>query len=80
VFEAAAMTATRLERAERRLRAGEALVADLAQAVADERRLALYTGTGSARLGQARYERPVIVDPPPASAIAALFGHRDGSL
>jgi hypothetical protein len=48
---------SRLDRAERRLRAAEALVRDLEQAVRDEQALALYTSTGSARAAQAHYER-----------------------
>lgn len=47
----------RLERAERRLRAAEALTADLAQAVEDERTLAVYMNTESARAAQAHYRR-----------------------
>jgi len=43
---------TRAERAERRLRAAEALTADLRLAVEQERRLAIYTSTGSARAQQ----------------------------
>ena len=43
---------TRIGRAERRLRAAEALTADLRIAVEQERRLAIYTSTGSARARQ----------------------------
>ena len=43
---------TRVERAERRLRAAEALTADLRLAVEQERRLAIYTSTGSAQAQQ----------------------------
>ena len=43
---------TRIGRAERRLRAAEALTADLRLAVEQERRLAIYTSTGSARAQQ----------------------------
>jgi len=41
--------ASRVERAERRLRAAEALVRDLQRALADEHSLALYTSTPAAR-------------------------------
>lgn len=43
---------TRIERAECRLRAAEALTADLRLAVEQERRLAIYTSTGSAQAQQ----------------------------
>jgi hypothetical protein len=43
---------TRIERAERRLRAAEALTADLRLAVEQERRLAIYHNTGSAQAQQ----------------------------
>jgi hypothetical protein len=43
------MAALRVERAARRLRAAEALVADLKQGLADEQRLAVYYDTGSAQ-------------------------------
>jgi hypothetical protein len=47
---------TRVDRAERRLRAAEALTADLRLAVEQERRLAIYTSTGSARQEAANHE------------------------
>jgi len=47
----------RLERAQRRLRAAEALTADLRQAVEDEKTLAVYNNTQAARAAQAHYER-----------------------
>jgi len=50
---------SRLERAQRRLRAAEALTADLRQAVEDEGTLAPYLNTESARAASERYGHAV---------------------
>jgi hypothetical protein len=49
---------TRIERAERRLRAAEALTADLRLAVEQERRQAIYHNTGSAQAQQEANNEP----------------------
>jgi hypothetical protein len=68
------MSHTSLERAERRLRAAQALVRDLEQAVQDEKTLALYTSTGSARTAQAHYERALaeLEATPPRPPVVAV--------
>lgn len=67
----------RLQSAERRLRSAEALVADLARAVENEKTLAVYRNTGSARLAQARYQHALTeleaAPPPPINLHVVLL-------
>jgi len=63
------LNGSRLERAQRRLRSAEALTADLRQAVEDERTLALYTSTGSARAAQAHYQHALTELQSPAPVV-----------
>jgi hypothetical protein len=68
---------TRIERAERRLRAAEALTADLRLAVEQERRLGIYTSTGSAQAQQeaANIEPSPQIGTAPPRAITARAAH-----
>jgi len=63
------MNHTSLERAERRLRAAQALLRDLEQAVEDEKTLAVYNNTGAARTAREHYGRALAELEAPAPVV-----------